>query len=737
MGFLGLGRNKRKASRRVQPNKFAKSSFSSEDSELVGVVVEHLPALMQDLVETEQTADHCPLQALRTLFALSEHDHDNNRVNIVRQDQGTLVPTLLTYLAKCPPKSSEQYLTLLVLNNLCIPPQNKRLIAIQHGGAKLLAGILCNDPSCHLSAIVLVNLTFADVELRSELLAETASSGLVESLAFALRVASLTNEELHARQEFIERLAQENLPPKDKLSMLMAEDQRLRPGCERFDGGAALLAHEVVMNPACQAYAETARWCLSAIKNLTRPVNDESVAEVLVTSGIYTLILEYIMRLPKRSSGRLDTMDDAPSTSSESTAMADPFDLGNNTPGTWDSSSMQDAALFVVFNLASCPLSRDHVFERETLNTLSMIASSGSQGHFGQSKLTSRASTVHANPLDSPLIMSESDITLLMELLQNTFAQKGKDGPGGYSASTFTFSRVLFALRCLLTHTDNQGRMAAFAYQTLNTFLVQVIAAYSLEGISSIDAETAEDAVFCLYLMSNHGFDQPFLPEMYSSEETVGLLVAKILVAYKDAPATSDLGLHAAEQILLRLTFLQFATDDRPVVAFPEKLLAKAENVDVGTLKSGATPNPEIFHRPILRARKPKRGVNTRGGPWENKHGVSLFANALQAVQQLSFGSIKVRHVDDIDDIKIANMIADSANGEKTQSYNFLWAWEDKASEISRHLEQKMSGESRAGTLFRGVSARFRRSGQRSTPFVSFLQCGSLCTVDDTLDEDY
>ena len=62
---------------------------------------------------------------------------------------------------------------------------------------------------------------------------------------------------------------------------------------------------------------------------------------------------------------------------------------------------------------------------------------------------------------------------------------------------------------------------------------------------------------------------------------------------------------------------------------------------------------------------------------WNNPSTVS-FGNALIAVQQLSYGSIKVRHTSEsIDDIAIANDIAKSANNEKSECYNFLWTWED------------------------------------------------------------
>ena len=53
-----------------------------------------------------------------------------------------------------------------------------------------MSRMLCEDPSCHLLAIILVNLTFADGDLRRELIKSDPSIQLVEALSFALLVRS-------------------------------------------------------------------------------------------------------------------------------------------------------------------------------------------------------------------------------------------------------------------------------------------------------------------------------------------------------------------------------------------------------------------------------------------------------------------------------------------------------------------------------------------------------------------
>jgi hypothetical protein len=88
-----------------------------------------LPDLIRVLQISEETSSDKPARALRLLFALSEHGYTENRTDMVRADGGQLVPTLLGFLERCQRSSSEQYLTLLVLNNISIPTENKRVSA--------------------------------------------------------------------------------------------------------------------------------------------------------------------------------------------------------------------------------------------------------------------------------------------------------------------------------------------------------------------------------------------------------------------------------------------------------------------------------------------------------------------------------------------------------------------------------------------------------------------------------
>ena len=122
---------------------------------------------------------------------------------------------------------------------------------------------------------------------------------------------------------------------------------------------------------------------------------------------------------------------------------------------------------------------------------------------------------------------------------------------------------------------------------------------------------------------------------------------------------------------------------------------------------------------------------------WSHSHTHIFGIVALHAVQDLSFGSTLVRHMDAIDDVLIANNIANSANGEKTESYNFWWSWEDAAGEIQKNLERQRSADS---TSLFSVASRYRTNqgnhgygyGQHVWGEALGLTCGRLCDVMDT-----
>jgi hypothetical protein len=262
----------------------------------VEATMDMLPELVEHLATSADTSGETPARALRMLFSLSEKAETDNREIMVREAGGMLVPELLDFLKRCGRSSSEQYLALLVLNNVSIPSENKRLIALDCGGAQTLARLLCLDPSCHLMAIILVNLTFSDVDLRKELVTR-ANTELIESLSFALRVASFTQEEYDVRQPLSVPNEYEQYTPSYLLRAIVEDDVRTRPALGDYNTNKSASNyhhHDVLVDPAHMMYPETARWCLSALKNLSRPGKDSPAANTLVNCGIMNHIMRFI-----------------------------------------------------------------------------------------------------------------------------------------------------------------------------------------------------------------------------------------------------------------------------------------------------------------------------------------------------------------------------------------------------------------------------------------------------------
>ena len=110
------------------------------------------------------------------------------------------------------------------------------------------------------------------------------------------------------------------------------------------------------------------------------------------------------------------------------------------------------------------------------------------------------------NHNDSVLLLSEDEAILLLELLADTLHNRGKDGPGGYSAATFNVKWVVFAIRCLLTHSTNQARLIHSTGIRLHALLMKVLAEHSVKQNPAVDAEAAEYAAFSLYIQSTYGF---------------------------------------------------------------------------------------------------------------------------------------------------------------------------------------------------------------------------------------
>lgn len=471
-------------------------SSASQDSSSSHSASLHAPENSVDRTEVGNIVRSCIQQlksqqedqafdALKSLFALSSPEDTGSRQrDMICVLGGALLPVLFSYIDTAEGVYIQT--ALLVVNNLSTVAENKRPLAMQ--GAGILARVLTRDPSCHLAAIILVNLTFCDAELRRDLVL-TKEFNLVETLALTLLICSMDELEFCSKGE--PRLS---LPPGMALKELLSDQDMV------FAIGDA-------SSPSKPCYPNTLKWAISALKNLTRPSKYDNVAHAVLESGIVPHIL------------RLAALKDS---------------------GNEEWSLVQDAALYSIVHLTAIPSARPQLREvvppalavltpstftgQETEKALfqrvkariALAYLCGSEGHYGQPVCPrhmregneNAAASSHGDvDSSSHLQMNDAEAEQLLELLTNMLHQRSKDGPAGYSSSTFSVKYVLFAIRCLLTQTHNQSCIANIQALQCNTLLIKAVAMHLWQpDVIHLDPEAAEHAIFSLYLMSNHGF---------------------------------------------------------------------------------------------------------------------------------------------------------------------------------------------------------------------------------------
>ena len=388
-----------------------------------------------------------------------------------------------------------------------------------------------------------------------------------------------------------------------------------------------------------------------------------------------------------------------------------------NDPSMWDANSLQDAALFTILNMSAVSAARPYLREFDAARPLGTIIKTAtkrlrgrpaetdqhkqlafqclkarmavafllaSEGHFGQNRASSETTAYYSRTERSSMLTNSSEAPLLVELLANALRHRAKEGRGGYSAATYSAKNVLCAIRCILTSAENQRTIATNVGIRLNALLLLALAQHAVLGSSTIDPEAAEHACFSLYLLSNFGFKHPFLPEHFR----FGNQAEKIFTSYLHCDDVTPAGRHAASQLMLRMQFLIFEGEVKDDISngvivkawdydLPLEIKRDLDSIVVEKRMPGAIPRDDIFDRPILRSRAPKKGTDK--APWDNSSSISPFPTALLAAQQMSFGSTKVRNLGAIDDVLIANNIAKSANGENVEAYNYWWRWQDDA----------------------------------------------------------
>lgn len=487
-------------------------------------------------VTRDTVNDESSIQALKDLYHVTEQESRKARFELVYQAEAQLVPLLLHFVwnSVCQPKSHAHSLTLVLLNNLSTEAENQRFIGLDCGGIRILSQLLCEEPSCHLLAICLVNLSFSSVALRRDWVAMNKDLRWMEALTFAIRVGSMTRDEYHLVQPFLEETSPHRRSPAEHLAILRADDRnRSRSEWSCFQ------VHETLPPSGDQLFPETVRWCLCVLKNLSRPHPEIMISKMIFQSGIVPFLFQCITichvksRTPTPPHISTEDAYDVVSTPSSMSSVA------LNSPENWDATSVEDASMYVLMNLAAHQENHQALVDMDAILLLSLVTQYaeshprdgedqefvpdylrvmdfqslkarmalsfllGSRGHFGQPAQTLQRLDA-TEEKEAILTLTETNAIQLLELLANALHSRGKTGAGGYSAFVMSPKLVVKAIRCLLVEYKNQVLFSEATGTRLNALLLKALAMHVFGG--KIDLVTAEDAAVSLYLQSNYGF---------------------------------------------------------------------------------------------------------------------------------------------------------------------------------------------------------------------------------------
>jgi hypothetical protein len=160
------------------------------------------------------------------------------------------------------------------------------------------------------------------------------------------------------------------------------------------------------------------------------------------------------------------------------------------------------------------------------------------------------------------------------------------------------------------------------------------------------------------------------------------------------------------------------------------------EQEPVEPRRHGAKPSADIFHRPIVRSQKLFHNLDSKH-LWNEVTTAIIFPNVLQAVQELSLynSNPKVRNIEAIDEIKIANQVASCANGERLESFGYLWAWKEGLSQGGRVHDYQASDQYVTSNVFYNRLQRLgRRVPIKEGDHRSFLKYScAMCAADTTV----
>jgi hypothetical protein len=474
--------------------------------------------------------------ATKRIYELCDVGHKQNRVPMVCSGKYDV----LTPLAKCLTQESGdgRHLACLALNNLSIPTENKRVMALGPASKDVIGGlckVIAEDKQeSYLCCICLMNLSFLEASI---------TSILQYSPVAAEGTSPLDNPDSFLR--VLEKLLT-NSPAVPKNGSGKAEGVRWACGLiknlAKSEENATLIGKTDI--PKCVVQSERVRWACGLIKNLAK---SEENATLIGNTDIPKCVVENIC---------------------SSTA----------PPSRWTSNSLEDFSLFVILNLAQWPVSRETLIKCGAVDVIKPIMS---EGDLQGLKATMACAFLGANWASFP-DGGNPAAKAVSELMTNIVEKKGKDGQ--YADGVFKLYTATKAYRDLAISAEKEDGEGAesntkvLAFPSAVSLCLQIIsdlvvsAMDDAEGGSKYvpDAMSAEYAVGAFEAMLPAILQPADPPRKSVQSEKAASEISQMLLTYADVAGTGDVAISSARNAAAKLK--EVASSARPILEISHDL---------------------------------------------------------------------------------------------------------------------------------------------------------------------
>ena len=364
--------------------------------------LDDIPNLIGTMLSSKGPAPRA--NAAHRVYILCDVGHKQNRVPLVCS--GTY--DILTPLVHClNGRGAECKAACLALNNLSIPPENKRVMA----SSKDVIGGLCktvaeNSQESYLCCICLMNLSFLEASRRT-ILQHSPSPD------------------------------HRNIPPLDNPdSLLRVLERLLTTNSNRYEKTSENTG--LFRGRVKASNTDAVRWACGLLKNLS---NSKDNATLIGQTDIPKCVVEYIRASTSSASFR------------------------------WTNNSLEDFSLFIVLNLAKWPESRDALSRADAIGVIQPILVTAEGDFYNDTiqglKATMACAFLNGTGGGvyrwhmSPIARKAAE-GAVAELVTNI--QTGRDKKGQYAHSVFTLDTATKAYDIIMPCTNLAERKAAHVH---------------------------------------------------------------------------------------------------------------------------------------------------------------------------------------------------------------------------------------------------------------------------------